>query len=370
VRVDVGLALGFAVAALAWATLDGLPGQRWVAVHLFTLGVLTPLIVAFSREQVRTLLRVVPRGDLVIRSLLTIGALGVATGMVAADATAGSAPPAWPAATIAVGGMLSILGVAVALVGLVRARREAGTDVRFDWLLRTYVHAHALFVVGAPLGALLGAGFVPAEAYVAVRFGHLHALPVGFAALTLLATVVLYGPMLLRAQLSPQAEAAARRWLPRASLGAVLAIVGLLARALPAPADRPAGWVAAAGLAVVALTAAVTLRHLGAILARKRGDSPLVGVLLSWAIVWLTIALTADAVVVATGSWRLLDAVGLVAFVGAFAQAIAATLGHVLTMYLPRARRLRLYPRLDATPIWLTVLPQVAVGVLAGAAVA
>jgi hypothetical protein len=37
-----------------------------VAVHLFTLGVLTPLIVAFSREQVRTLLRVVParrRGD-------------------------------------------------------------------------------------------------------------------------------------------------------------------------------------------------------------------------------------------------------------------------------------------------------------------
>lgn len=331
-----------------------------MAVHLFTLGVLTPLIVAFSREQVRTLLRVVPGGDAAIRGLLNLGALGVATGMVAADVTAGSAPPAWPAATIAVGGTLSILGVAVALVGLLRARREAGSDTRFDWLVRAYVHAHALFVAGAPLGALLGAGVIPAEAYVAVRFGHLHALPVGFAALTLLATVVLYGPMLLRAQISPDAEAAARRWLPRASLGAVLAIVGLLARALPAPADRLAGWLSAAGLALVAITAGVTLRHLAAIVARKRGDSPLVGVLLAWAIVWLTIALAADAVVVATGSWRYLDAVGVMALVGAFSQAIVATLTHVLTMYLPRQRRLRLYPRLDAVPAWLTLLPQLA----------
>jgi hypothetical protein len=78
--------------------------------------------------------------------------LGVAVGMVAADVTAGSAPPAWPAATIAIGGTLSVAGVAVALVGLLRARREAGTDARFDWLIRAYVHAHVLFVAGAPLG--------------------------------------------------------------------------------------------------------------------------------------------------------------------------------------------------------------------------
>jgi hypothetical protein len=117
---------------------------------------------------------------------------------------------------------------------------------------------------------------------------------------------------------------------------------------------------AGVGLALVAVTAALTLRHLGAIVARKRGDSPLVGVLLTWAIVWLTIALAADAVVVATGSWRLLDAVGAVALVGAFAQAIVATLLHVLTMYLPRPRRIRLYPRLDAVPVWLTLLPQLA----------
>lgn len=354
------IGLAFGLAALAWATVDGLPGRRWVAVHLFTLGVLTPLIVAFSREQVRTLLRIVPRGDLVIRSLLVLGALGVATGMVAADVAAGSAPPAWPGASIALGGTLSIAGVAVALAGLVRARRQAGSGTRFDWLIRTYVYAHLLFVVGAPLGALLGAGVIPADAYVAVRFAHLHALPVGFAALTLLATVVLYGPMLLRAQIAPEAEAAAQRWLPRATIGAVLAIVGLLARALPAPVDRLAAWVACAGLALVALTAGVTLRHLGAIVARKRDDSPLVGVLLTWAILWLTIALAADAAVVATGAWRFLDAVGVVALVGAFAQAIAATLAHVLTMYLPRARRLRFYPRLDAVPVWVTALPQLA----------
>jgi hypothetical protein len=363
----VVLAGVFGLLALAWATVAALPGTRWVAVHLFTLGVLTPLIVAFSREQVRTLLRVTPSGDGIIRMLLALGVTAVATGMVAADVTAGATPPAWPAATIAVGGTLSIAGVAVALAGLVRARRAADPEHRFAWLIRTYVHAHVLFVLGAPLGALLGAGVIPAEAYVAVRFGHLHALPVGFASLTLLATVVLYGPMLLRAQLTPEAEAAARRWLPRAAAGAAVAIAGLLARALPDPVGVAAGAVAAAGLAVVAATAVIVLRHLGAIIARKRGDSPLVGVLLTWAIVWLTVALVADTLVVATGRWGLLDAVGAVALVGGFAQAIAATLGHVVTMYLPRPQRIRLYPRLDAVPVGLTLLPQLA---LAGWAVA
>lgn len=363
----MGLALAFGLLALAWTVVEALPGTRWVAVHLFTLGVLTPLIVAFSREQVRNLLRVVPRGDGLIRGLLALGATGVTAGMVAADVTAGATPPGWPAATIAVGGTLSIAGVAVALVGLVRARRAADPDHRFAWLIRAYVHAHVLFVLGAPLGALLGAGLVPAEAYIAVRFAHLHALPVGFASLTLLATVVLYGPMLLRAQISADAEVAARRWLPRAAVGAGLAIAGLLTRALPDPLGSAAGGVAAAGLAVVAATALVVLRHLGAIVARKRGDSPLVGVLLTWAIVWLTIALVADTIVVATGRWVLLDVVGALALVGAFAQAIVATVSHVLTMYLPRPRRIRLYPRLDAVPVWLTLLPQVA---LAGWAVA
>jgi len=82
-------------------------------------------------------------------------------------------------------------------------------------------------------------------------------------------------------------------------------------------------------------------------------------VLLTFAIGWLTLALVADAVVVATGSWRLLDAVGLLALLGGFAQAITATLLHVATMWLPRQRRLRLYPRLDAVPLWVAAAPQV-----------
>jgi len=351
VRPDAAVAVAFGLAAVAWATIDALPGGRWMPVHLFTLGVLTPLIVAFSQHQLVTLFRAPPLRMAWVRALLWSGAVLVVVGMAQPGA-------GWARAAIAVGATASAAGVARAAWALHHVRRGRPDDVRFGWMLRGYERAHLAFLLGAVLGAALGSGLVPGGWYVAFRHAHLHALVVGFAAVTLLATVVLFGPMLLRAQIAPDGEVAAARWLPRIVLGTGVTVLGLLGQALPAPLAVAARWFAAAGLLVLAAGAFTILRPLLGIVRRKGDDAPLTGVLLTCAIGWLTLALVADAVVVATGSWRLLDAVGLLALLGAFAQAITATLLHVATMWLPRQRRLRLYPRLDAVPLWVAALPQ------------
>ena len=352
VRADAAVALAFGVAAIVWATIDTLPGGRWMPVHLFTLGVLTPLIVAFSQRQLHTLFRTPPLRMALVRALLWSGAGLVVAGMAQPGA-------GWARAAIAIGATASAAGVARATWALHRTRRRQRDDVRFGWMLRSYERAHLAFLLGAGLGAALGMGLVPGGWYVAFRHAHLHALVVGFAAVTLLATVVLFGPMLLRAQIAPDGEVAAARWLPRIVLGTGVAVLGLLGQGLPAQAAVAARWLAAAGLIVITAGALTILRPLVAIVRRKGNDAPLTGVLLTFAIGWLTLALVADAVVVATGSWRLLDAVGLLALLGGFAQAITATLLHVATMWLPRQRRLRLYPRLDAVPLWVAAAPQV-----------
>jgi len=56
-RPAVTVACGYAAAALVWV-ISGtdLPGGRWLAVHLFTSGVLTNLVVALSYHFAQTLL--------------------------------------------------------------------------------------------------------------------------------------------------------------------------------------------------------------------------------------------------------------------------------------------------------------------------
>jgi hypothetical protein len=107
VRADVAVAAPFAVLALVWSLAGDLPGGRWAAVHLFTLGVLAPLIVGFSQHQASHAAAGTTRSRRPVRVLLAAGATLVAGGMIATTA---------PGATtaIAVGGTLSAIGVAMA----------------------------------------------------------------------------------------------------------------------------------------------------------------------------------------------------------------------------------------------------------------
>jgi hypothetical protein len=363
VRADVAVAVPFALLALIWSIAGDLPGGRWVAVHLFTLGVLAPLIVGFSQHQAATLLRTTPRTLLPVRVLLAGGATLVAGGMIATTA---------PGATtvIAAGGTVTALGVTMAGWWLWQARGAAGAEARFAWLIRAYVHAHVAFVGGAVFGGLLGARAVGGTAYLPFRHAHLHAMLVGFAALTLLATAVLFGPMLLRAQFEPGAERQAARAARVAAAATAVAVAGLVGGAAAAPWATAARWLAGAALLIVAGAAATVTAPLVRTLARKARRAPLAGVLLTCALGWLVVALAADGLAVAAGRWLLLDAVGAVALVGAFAQAIAATLLHVVTMWLPRPRRLRTLQRIDRVPVGLAAVPQLMIAVWAVALLA
>jgi hypothetical protein len=354
VRADVAVAVPFATMALVWTLVGDLPGGRWAAVHLFTLGVLAPLIVGFSQHQASTLLRTAPRSRRPVRVLLAGGATLVAGGMIATTATGATT-------AIAVGGTLAAIGVGLAGWWLWRARRVAGAAVRFAWLIGAYAHAHLAFVVGAALGGFLGARVVGGAAYLPFRHAHLHAMLVGFAGLTLLATAVLFGPMLLRAQFEPGAERQAARALRVAAGATAIAVAGLLGGAAPAPWALGARWLAGAALLVAAAAGVAVTAPLVRTVAHKRRRAPLAGVLLTCALAWLVVALVADGIVVGTGRWLLLDAVGAVALIGAFVQAIVATLLHVVTMWLPRPRRLRALQRVDAIPVAVAALPQLAV---------
>jgi hypothetical protein len=354
VRGDVLVAAPFAALALVWAVAGAPPGGRWAAVHLFTLGVLAPLIVGFSQHQATTLLRATPTARLPLRVVLASAATLVAAGMIAT--TAPSAPT-----LIAAGGTLAAIGVATAGWQLRRARWTGDAEARFTWLIHTYEHAHLAFVVGAVLGALLGARVVGGGAYLAFRHGHLHAMVVGFAVLTLLATAVLFGPMLLRAQFEPGAERQAARATRAAAVAIAVAVAGLLGTAAPAPFALGARLLAGAALLVVAGAGVVVTAPLVRTVVRKARRAPLAGVLLTCALGWLVVALAADGVVVAAGRWRLLDVVGAVALVGGLVQAIVATLLHVVVMWLPRRRRLRALQRIDAVPVVLAAVPQLLV---------
>jgi hypothetical protein len=357
-KPDVGIALSLGALALVWAVADGLPGGRWLPVHLFTLGVLTPLIVAFSQHQAATLLRTERRSLTWVRVAIVVGAAGVAGGMLDTSA-------AWSPGVIASGATVTTGAVGVAWWWLRQHRRGADSDARFTWMVASYERAHLLFLAGALFGALLGTRAVPGATYVAFRFGHLHAMVVGFATVTLLATVTLFGPMLLRAQFEPGAEATSRRWVGRVTVAITIAVVGLLGVAAPSPWSEVARVVAATALLAAAAGAAAVLRPLVRTIRRKGRRSPLAGVLLTCAIGWLALALLADAAIVATASWRYLDPLGGVALVGAFAQAVIATLLHVVTMFLPRQRRLRIWQRLDGLPVWTAAIPQLLVVALA-----
>lgn len=352
VRPDVGIALGGAMMTLLWVTVDGLPGGRWLAVHLFTLGVVTPLIVAFSQHQAETVLRARPRSRTVLRIALVAGALLLAGGMAYG----------WTIA-VGVGGTLSS-GAVLASWWRLRAARRGAVGARFGWLVRGYERAHGAFLHGALLGVVLGIGAVPGWAYLATRVAHLHAMVLGFAAVTLLATVVLYGPTLLRAQLEPGADDAGARWVRRTATSATLGVFALLASAAPAPVGTVARVAAAVCIGVCALGAGSIARPLVRTVVRRGRGAPAPGVLLTAAIVWLTLGITADAVVVATGQWRWFDTVGIVVLVGALGQAITATLLHVTASWLPRPSRLKVRQRLDGAPRWVIAAVQVGIAAI------
>lgn len=328
VRVALAVATTGIVATVTWLVAgDVLPGGRWFAVHLFTLGVLSPLVLALSQHFAATLTRL----DEGPTTPLT---LGFAAGALAVLVAVPSGTR-WLLVTGA------IAASAAVLTGYRRLRRHraGATGARFGWVVRMYERAHGAFLHGAVLGALLGAGLLPGQWYLPGRIAHLHATVLGWGVLTLLATVVFFGPTILRRQIEAGADERAARRLRHGATGVTVAVLALVASGV--------GGVAGTGLRLLAAAGVATLAWVGTgtcvpIIRTALRGSPSAGRwLIAGACTWLSVALWADALVVALGAWRWLDALGAAALLGVLLQAIVAAAIHLAPVALGRGRQHR-----------------------------
>jgi nitrite reductase (NO-forming) len=321
---SIAAAMIYAVLVLVWVTAgEVLPGGRWLAVHLFTLGTLTNLVLVFSEHFGRKLTR---QPDQRIRwqpAVTNLGVLAVLIGLPTGTR--------W-----AVGGGATVV-TAVVLVSYWRLRRmrRAAVGGRFVWIVRTYERAHGAFVHGAILGALMGLGLLSGAWYGAARIAHLHVNVLGWGGLTLLSTLVFFGPTMVRARIAAGADERAARALRHGATGLTAGVLLLLATGVGGTPAVVLRVVAAAAFGVFAWATTVTCCAVGAAARRAKPSAarwPLIAVS-----VWFPVAVWADVAIVATAAWRLLELVGLAVLLGVLAQTIAAVLSYLAPMLRGRS---------------------------------
>lgn len=344
VTPGVSMALLYLVAAGTWLVVDALPGGRWLALHLFTLGVITNLVLVFSQHFGQTLARSRTTADLVTPVVvLNGGVLLVLGGM-----TAGL--------PLAVGGGATIV-TGVVLQGYLRLRRmrRAAVGARFSWIVRLYERAHGAFVHGAALGALLGVGALSGAWYGPARLAHVHVNVLGWAGLTLLATLVFFGPTMLRRRIESGADDRAAVALRHGATGLTLAVLLLLAMGAGGTVGSMARFAAAVGLGLYAWSVSVVCLPVARV-ARESDEPAARGPILA-ACLWFPAVAWADVAVVLTGQWAYLDALGVAVVLGVLLQAIVAALVYVAPMLLSaRGGRERLRVRLGWAAMPRTVV--------------
>lgn len=337
--LPAALAATSALAATVWVVVgDALPGGRWVAVHLFTLGVVTPLIAAFTVHFAATVLHVERPPMRWVLATLVAGAVGVLVGL-----------PAGMPWLVAGGATVASAAVFLGYLHLRRMRKRS-LGARFGFVVRAYERAHGAFLHGALLGAILGVGILPGDWYGGVRLAHLHVNVLGWAGVTLLATVVFFGPTVFRVRIEDGAERTASRALRWVASGVTAAAVALILTGFGGVAGQ--GFRITAGLLLVVVAGGV-LRVVWPVVTAARGAKTSFSTLLIRdACLWFAAGVTVDAVAVATGALRWLDVAGLAVLVGGLATAIVGALtylGPMLRVADPKARNV-LRERVEAAP--------------------
>lgn len=337
VRPGVVVALVYTAAIVVWLVAGSrLPGGRWLVVHLFTLGVVTNLVAALTMHFAVTLSNHPGRPRHAARLVtLNAGALAVLIGvpsrqvwLLATGATVATAAVFW-------------------LYRELRTVRKQALNQRFAFVVRTYERACGAFLHGAVLGALLGLGVLDAGWYTGVRLAHLHTNVLGWGGLTFLGTVVLFGPTVLRTRMEPDADAAAARALRYGATALAIGVLALIASGVAGVPGTAARLLAAVGLAGYAVAATAVCIPVLRAARRARGNAN--GWLLAAACVSLPVVVAADVVVVATGRWWALAALGAVALIGVLGQAIAGAVGYLTPMLFAAGdRRARWRHRLEA----------------------
>jgi len=297
-----------------------LPGGRWLAVHLFTLGVVTNLILGLSDHFSRALTHqpgTIPRWQIVVTNA---GVLAVLWGI-----------PSTSRWSVATGATLLTLVVLVSYRRL-RTLRRSSLLGRFAWVVRIYERAHGAFLYGAVLGALIGTGVLGGRWIFAARTAHLHVNLLGWAGLTLLATIVFFGPTIGRTRIQAGADVRAARALKVGATALTIAVFALAATGFSGAPGTVSRLIAALGLALFALSVTTVCGPVfrALLVARSPGRWPMLAT-----VVWFPLVVWADVAVVATGTWRWLEPLGAAMFLGVLAQAITASLGYLAPQLRP-----------------------------------
>lgn len=325
---SIGLALLYGAAVVAWLAVgERLPGGRWFAVHLFTLGVLTNLILTFSEHFARTVTRTKGERAPWWPAVTNIGILAVLIGL-----------PGGHRWLLACGATVVTGSVFMAYRRIRRMRHDA-VGARFAWIARVYERAHGAFVHGAILGALMGTGLLSGTWFGGARIAHLHANVLGWGGLTLLATLVFFGPTMARTRIEPRADEHAARALRLGATGLSVAVLLLVLSGVGGTAAAYVRVAAACALALYAWSVVVVCLPVGRAVWKAK---PTASRLLVTAVcVWLPLVAVADVIVVLAGAWRWFDALGVAALAGALAQAVLATLVYLSPMLRGRTSEAR-----------------------------
>jgi hypothetical protein len=257
-----------------------LPDWRWLAIHLLLLGAATNAILVWSNHFASAVLRVPApasrRGEAVRLIVLNAGVLGVLGGGVAG------------LPGVAVAGAVAVFGAVAAHLGWLAARVRAALPAPLAVLTHYYLAAGVALLTGVPAGAWM---ILDEDAQPRLLLFHAHVNLLGWITLTVLGTLVMLWPTVLRTRIVDGAVAAARAALPLALGGLTVLAVGVLA-----------WWpvVAALGLASFA-TGALVIARPAVRTARVSAPMSFAAWSIAAAGAWLLVALAVDA-------WSLLGA--------------------------------------------------------------
>ncbi|QDC26744.1 copper oxidase [Georgenia yuyongxinii] len=305
VRANAVVIAWLAAAAVAAVVHRWLPESAWLLTHLMLLGAVTSAILIWSSHFADTLLgRPAPGGQPFMVARLaahTVGALGVVAGMTTGND-----------AVLTAGAALVAL-VALVHGGVILRQRRGALMARFGKLSLFYVLAVAFLAAGAGLGVLLARTTTDADVQAQLYVAHVTTMLLGFVGLTVLGTLVVLWPTMLRTKMVPGAPLAAGRalWVLVAGVLVVdaAALTGL----------RP---LAVAGAVVYLAGIALVVRPMVTI-ARTKAPASFASLSAAAAVAWFAFCVAALGVVVATAATWPAAVDGLGVLVAPFAAGFA-----------------------------------------------
>lgn len=209
----------------------------WLLVHVPLLGAATAAILVWSQHFADTLLRRDPPGGRIgLGARLAIHTLGA--GVVVAGVLNNST-------SLVIAGASAVVAAIALHATILGIQLRAALPSRFAPLVRYYLAAASVFLVGIAAGVVMSALRDPvlSDRLVVV---HLALNVYGWIGLTALGTLVLLWPTVLHARVNETADLAARRALPLLLVGLVVAGTGPLIPLRPLVAVGMALWITGA----------------------------------------------------------------------------------------------------------------------------